>query len=98
MQFTPSRINIEEIAQRITSLEGVKNIHHVHVWQLDDNEILLEAHIDLDADYTISQFENILAEAESILHMFNIHHFNIQPELHRDDMKELINVSRKHEH
>jgi cobalt-zinc-cadmium efflux system protein len=96
MQFTPSKINIEEIAHKITSLHGVKNIHHVHVWQLDDNEILLEAHLDLDDDYTISRFEEILEEAGKILHEFNIHHFNIQPEFHRDDVKELINVSRKH--
>jgi cobalt-zinc-cadmium efflux system protein len=98
MQFTPSGINIEEIAGRITSLEGVKNIHHVHVWQLDDNEILLEAHLDMDADYTISRFEEILEEAGKILTEFDIHHFNIQPELYRDDHKELINISRKHRH
>jgi cobalt-zinc-cadmium efflux system protein len=98
MQFTPSGINIEEIAVRISSLEGVKNMHHVHVWQLDDNEILLEAHIDMDADCRISRFEEILEEAEKILTEFGIHHCNIQPEFHRDDHKDLIIISRKHTH
>lgn len=98
MQFTPSGVDIEKIAERITSVDGVRNIHHVHVWQLDDNEILIEAHIDLDDDFTISHFEKILEKIENILREFGIHHFNIQPEYHRDDMKSLINVSRKHEH
>jgi cobalt-zinc-cadmium efflux system protein len=93
MQFTPSHINIEEIAQKVTLLNGVKNIHHVHVWQLDDHEMMLEAHIDLDGDYTISQFEDILDRVTKILEVYHIHHFNIQPELNRPDQKELINTS-----
>jgi cobalt-zinc-cadmium efflux system protein len=94
MQFTPSQINIEEIAQKVTLLDGVKNIHHVHVWQLDDHEMMLEAHIDLDADYTISQFEDILERVAKILEIYSIHHFNIQPELNRPDQKELINTGK----
>jgi cobalt-zinc-cadmium efflux system protein len=94
MQFTPSHINIEELAQKVTLLNGVKNIHHVHVWQLDDHEMMLEAHIDLDGDYTISQFEDILDHVAKILEGYSIHHFNIQPELNRPDQKELINPGK----
>lgn len=94
MQFTPSRINIEEIADTVTSIEGVKNIHHVHVWQLDDKEMMLEAHLDLDEDFTISRFEDILDEVGEILKVHGIHHFNIQPELFRKDTKELINIQK----
>lgn len=94
MQFTPSNINIEVIAGEIMQLKGVKNIHHVHVWQLDENELMLEAHIDLKEDYRISQFEELLNEIESVLDKFGIHHFNIQPELFRDDQKDLI-INRK---
>ncbi len=92
MQFTPSQINIEEVAQKITGVQGVKNMHHVHVWQLDDHEMMLEAHIDLDEDYVISRFEQILEKVEEILGQYGIHHFNIQPELYRSDQKELINT------
>jgi cobalt-zinc-cadmium efflux system protein len=93
MQFTPSHIDIEEIAAQITSLPGIKNIHHVHVWQLNENEMMLEAHVDLEEDYKISQFEDILSEVEAVLLKFDIHHFNIQPEIRREDQKQLINIS-----
>jgi cobalt-zinc-cadmium efflux system protein len=93
MQFTPSHIDIEEIAIQITSLRGIKNIHHVHVWQLNENEMMLEAHVDLEEDCKISQFESILDEVEKVLGKFAIHHFNIQPEIRREDQKELINIS-----
>jgi cobalt-zinc-cadmium efflux system protein len=94
MQFTPSHIDIEEIARKVTLLKGVKNMHHVHVWQLDDREMMLEAHLDLDEDYSISRFEDILDKVDKILEQYDIHHFNIQPELHRGDQKELINTGK----
>ena len=91
MQFTPAQISIETIATEITQIEGVKNIHHVHAWKLDDREMMFEAHLDLDQDYPISRFELILEKVSSILEKFDIHHFNIQPEWNRDDEKGLIN-------
>ena len=91
MQFTPSQINIEEIATEITLIQGVKNIHHVHAWKLDDHEMMFEAHLDLEEDYTISHFELILEEVDKILQHHDIRHFNIQPEWVRDDEKALIN-------
>jgi cobalt-zinc-cadmium efflux system protein len=94
MQFTPSHINIEEIALQMSSIHGVKNMHHVHVWQLDDHEMMLEAHIDLDEDYSISRFEVILEQVDKLLEPYGIHHFNIQPELFRNDQKELINTGK----
>ena len=94
MQFTPSRIDIEELAIEITRIQGVKNLHHVHVWQLDDRDLMMEGHIDLDQDFTISQFEKILEKVEQILVRYGIHHFNIQPELEREDQKELINTKK----
>jgi cobalt-zinc-cadmium efflux system protein len=95
MQFTPSEINIEDVASEISMIKGVKNIHHVHVWKLDDHEMMFEAHLDLDQDYTISHFESILGMVGATLHNHDIHHFNIQPEWVRDDEKALIN---KHDH
>jgi len=91
MQFTPSQINIENIANEITVIKGVKNIHHVHAWKLDDHEMMFEAHLDLEEDCLISHFEIILANVETILEKHDIHHFNIQPEWVRDDEKSLIN-------
>jgi cobalt-zinc-cadmium efflux system protein len=91
MQFTPSQINIEDVAAEITLIQGVKNIHHVHAWKLDDHDLMFEAHLDLEEDFTISKFELILAKVEKILERHDINHFNIQPEWVRNDEKSLIN-------
>lgn len=91
MQFTPSAIDIEKIAADLQTISGVKNIHHLHVWQLDEHEIILEAHVDVNEDIKISAFERILEDAGRILEIHQIHHFNLQPELNIKDDKGLIN-------
>ncbi len=91
MQFTPHGVDIIQITDEIGGIKNVKNIHHVHFWQLTDKELFFDAHIDLEFDCTISDFQIILQEIEEILLKYNIAHCNIQPEYSRDDSKSLIN-------
>jgi len=91
MLFTPSDIALEDIAQGICKLEEVDNVHHVHVWQLNDKEIHLEAHVDFNKDISISEFDGILSKIEEItFHDFGITHINIQPEFGKCDSKDLV--------
>ena len=90
MQFTPSGIDLDIINERIVEIENVKNLHHVHIWQLDEKMTLFEAHIDLSKNITIEAFQQILDQVDSILHNYGIYHTNIQPEFNRDDNKEMI--------
>ncbi len=48
MQGTPEDISIEEMINAMESVEGVKNVHHVHLWQLDEHKNALEAHVIID--------------------------------------------------
>ena len=91
MQFTPKSIDIEKIANEVQEIDGLKNIHHIHVWQLDEHEIIFEAHVDLEKDIRLSEFEIILKGINNILHHYGVHHCNIQPEFAIEDNKELIN-------
>ena len=91
MQFTPSHIKIDEIVLRVNQIEPVKNIHHIHVWQLNEHELHLEAEIDFKEDLTLSTFEDILEEIEDLLHKeFGINHITIQPEFKKSDNKNII--------
>ena len=46
MLFAPKHIKIDEVVQEVSLVEGVKNIHHVHIWQLNDHDCHFEAHIE----------------------------------------------------
>ena len=91
MLFTPDTIPIKQIVEEINKFDSIKNVHHVHVWQLNEEEIHLEAHIDFNEDITLSQFDIILHEIEDLVyHKYDINHVNIQPEFGKEDAKDVI--------
>lgn len=91
MLFTPDDINIKHVVRAVNKLPKVSKIHHVHIWNLSDNELHLEAHLDLEEDISITAFNNLLLDIENVLHEeFNINHVTIQPEFNKEDPKEVI--------
>lgn len=91
MLFTPDSIPIQKIVDEINAFEAIKNVHHVHVWQLNEDEVHLEAHIDFHNDITLSEFDKILQNIELLVfNTYDINHVNIQPEFGKDDAKEVI--------
>lgn len=91
MLFSPDDIIIEELVERFVSLPEVNNIHHVHIWLLNEDEIHLEAHIDFKENIQLSEFNLILKKIETIASKeFGINHSNIQPEFDRCDNKAVI--------
>jgi len=91
MLFAPDDIVIKDIEKEILKIEGVKNIHHVHIWQLNEKNCHFEAHIEFKNDIKLSDFDSICEEIEHLLiHDFNINHCSLQPEFNRDDEKAFI--------
>ena len=91
MLFTPQDIYVKDIVTELQKLKDIKNVHHVHIWQLNEEEIHLEAHIDFNKDILLSQFDAILHDIEELLfHKFEINHINIQPEFDKCDSKDVI--------
>jgi len=91
MLFTPTDMSLKKIAQEVNQIKSVKNIHHIHIWQLNEDEIHLEAHIDFENDIKLSEFDSILDEIEKLLfERYKINHVNIQPEYRKCDEKDII--------
>jgi len=91
MLFTPEEINIKEIIEEVQKIPNAGTLHHIHVWNLNDDELHLEAHLDCTEDIKISEFDTILHKIESVLlEKFHINHINIQPEFKKEDSKETI--------
>lgn len=91
MLFTPGHLNLKNISHRITQVSQVKNVHHIHVWQLNEKETHLEGHIEFIDDISLSQFDGIITEIEQLLKKeFGINHVTLQPEFNKNDPKELI--------
>jgi len=91
MLFAPKGLVIKDIEKEILNLNEVRNIHHVHVWQLNEYDCHFEAHIEFKKDVKLSEFDKVCEKVEKILkEKFNINHSNLQPEYLRDDEKKFI--------
>ena len=91
MLFTPEHIDVDALVQEVCSFEGVRNLHHIHIWQLNEREIHLEAHIDFNSDIPLSAFHQSLSHIEQVLEeKFGINHITLQPEYGRNDPKPVI--------
>ena len=79
MQMTPSEIDIAKIETRLIQIEGLQNVHHIHVWNLTDKLMHFECHLNLEHDLQVSETGQIFEKVKTILHdEFDIEHVTIQ--------------------
>ncbi len=91
MQFAPPGTDLRAIENEILRFPTIKNIHHVHVWQLNDKEIHFEAHIDFNEDIKLSKIAEITGQVRQLLRdKFKINHAILQPEIGSDDSTQFI--------
>ncbi|MDX8404484.1 MAG: cation diffusion facilitator family transporter [Mariprofundaceae bacterium] len=78
MDAVPDGISLENIASCACQVEGVDNIHHIHVWRLPDGELAISAHIDCK---NIANWSDMLPELQRCMATdFQITHATFQPE------------------
>jgi cobalt-zinc-cadmium efflux system protein len=90
MMSTPPDIDINEVQRAIEAVPGVKNIHHVHLWKMNDSDIHFEAHIDVD-DVPVSRTAAIRGAIEQCLHdTYDVNHTTLQFECDSCSQKGLV--------
>lgn len=82
MQSAPENIKVDELREFVRSVEGIKDIHHVHLWSLTDQQIHFEAHIEFVNDLKVSECQPIYKQiSEGLEHEYGINHVTLQAEL-----------------
>ncbi len=90
MQFAPE-LDLNEVAKSVGEIKEVENIHHIHIWRLNDRDIFLEAHIDFTNNLKLETVTKKLEQVEELLKSkFHISHVTLQPEYNRNDKKDLV--------
>lgn len=51
LEKTPHDIDVAEIAEHLTEIEGVKDVHHIHVWSMDGQNNYATMHVVATADH-----------------------------------------------
>lgn len=81
----PAAVDPEEIKEHLKAVEGVMNVHHMHIWGLSTNENSLTAHIQI-AD--ITKLPDIKNALKAELKEHHITHSTLEFELASEKCKE----------
>jgi len=101
LEGVPAHIDINEVVDKMKQVEGVNDIHHLHVWSICSHISALSAHIDLHPEYRLRLGE-VTGELEQMLEQdFHITHTTLQGECSRchtgDIIQQLHHVPRSAE-
>ncbi|MBE6452551.1 MAG: cation transporter [Alphaproteobacteria bacterium] len=74
MNAAPDNIDIEQVKKSILEFDDVKDVHHLHLWNISEHNIALECHVE-------SCNSDVVAEiSDKLKNKFGIDHCNIQVE------------------
>jgi len=81
MEGTPDGLQLTELTKAVSSIDGVKGIHHIHVWELDETHRAMEAHIVVDEDATAEDRHALRGRVKNLLaEEFHIEHSTLELE------------------
>lgn len=72
MQGAPKDIQTQDVLSAIESISGVTDVHHLHIWQLDEHHNALEAHVVLEDATTLEKVKSDIKE--QLLSSYTIAH------------------------
>jgi len=77
MEAAPASVDMDALEARMTAVDGVKSVHHAHVWTLPDERLALSAHVCIR---NMAEWPEILSQLLSGLRGEGISHATLQPE------------------
>lgn len=81
MNGAPKDVNLSEIKNELLKIDGIEDVHHIHLWRIDEHECSLECHVISSKDGALVLIKKILSD------QFNIHHCTIQIEKKCEDLE-----------
>ena len=98
LEKTPHGINIEEIKKHILKIEGLEDVHHIHIWSMDGSSNFATMHIVTDCDG-----HKIKEKVRAELTEHGISHATLELEAvgehcHENDCNAHLNVNSGHSH
>ncbi|MCX6137878.1 MAG: cation diffusion facilitator family transporter [Ignavibacteriales bacterium] len=90
MMSTPTTVDLNELKSIVEAIPPIKNIHHVHIWKLNDADTHFEAHIEV-GNISVCETTEIQKQIERVLHdKYEIRHTTLQFECDKCATKTIV--------
>jgi cobalt-zinc-cadmium efflux system protein len=82
MEGTPAGLSIDRVKRAVETIDGVLDMHHIHLWEVDECRRALEAHIVIAEDRSLAELEASKAAVKRLLEdRFDIVHSTLEMEV-----------------
>lgn len=81
MQFSPAHVSVDAIVEAVGAFDAIESIHHIHLWQLDDETVFLEARLNFHNDVLLSEANDVVHDLSCALDSIGISHTTFQAEV-----------------
>jgi cobalt-zinc-cadmium efflux system protein len=88
----PKGINFNEVIAEIKEVEGVLDVHHLHVWAMSTSQNALTAHIIIPSNTTMEQQNKIKQQIKHELEHVNIQHATLEFESEDEKCKDTNSI------
>lgn len=82
LQVSPEEIDVGELRESISSLEGVEDVHHLHVWSLDGEHNVATVHVLIDDE---AAYRKVKTRIRDQLAQYEFSHVAIEIDLNPED-------------
>ena len=79
MESAPHNLDLDAVVRAVEHMPEVRNMHHVHVWRLDEHRVALEAHVEVTGIRELSELDRLKRQVKTLLHdQFAIDHATLE--------------------
>ncbi len=78
MDALPQGVDMQAVRGALAQVQGVQDVHHMHIWQLPNGVLAVSAHVRMAS---MHDWEAALPSLQQVLHRHGIEHVTLQPEL-----------------
>jgi len=96
MQFAPAHVPVDAVVETVAAFDAIEKIHHIHLWQLDDETVFLEARLNFHEDLTLSETNCVIHELSHALEAIGIAHTTFQPEVGKNGGETVLSHCERH--
>jgi cobalt-zinc-cadmium efflux system protein len=98
LESVPSHIEIGKVATAVKKINGVEDLHEIHIWTITSGIYALSAHLKI-ADQTVSESNDIVKKVTELLALeFDINHTTLQLECESCPTGLVCNIPRADQH
>ncbi len=81
LQGVPKDINLEELKNRLLTVDNISSLHHTHVWSQEGDSHVFTTHVKLKNIHNFQQLLDVKKEVKEKLKEYQFDHYTIETEL-----------------